>query len=158
MDDLSILGAIARLSEMAIAVEVEQRRALERAALVVEAEAKREIGTYQDETGPFAPWAELADTTKNDRVRQGFSENEPLLRTGDMRDSIDHVVEQDEAVVGSNSDIAVYQELGTDRIPPRSFLGGAASRRGEEVARILGGGVVKALVGKDVVGGLLPIP
>jgi phage gpG-like protein len=114
---------------------------------VVEKEAKAEIGHYQGAAGPFSAWPELADATKEDRLKSGFSENDPLLRTGELRDSIEHTAGVDEAVVGSNSDIAVYQELGTQHIPPRSFLGGAAVRKGEEVANILGRHVVKALAG-----------
>jgi hypothetical protein len=51
----------------------------------------------------------------------------PLLETGDLRSSIHHKAELTaagaEGVVYSDSEIAVYQELGTSRgIPPRSFL------------------------------------
>ncbi len=51
--ELSILGAVARLAEMSLAIEVEQRRALDRAAKIVQDEAKREIGDYQQEGGAF---------------------------------------------------------------------------------------------------------
>ena len=51
---------------------------MERAAKVVEREAKSEIGEYQDSTiSPFPAWAELADSTKDNRVRLGFTENDP---------------------------------------------------------------------------------
>ena len=149
---------IAKVAGMSMAIEHETHKALERAAKVVEAEAKREIGHYQSAAGPFAAWAELADSTKADRVAQGFTENDPLLRTGDLRDSITHAVGHHEAVIGSNSDVAVYQELGTRRIPPRSFLGGAMVRKSDTVAAILGAGVVKGLVGEQVVNRYLPIP
>lgn len=80
-----------------------------------------------------------------------------------MRDSIERRIEQSgflgvtEGAVGSDSDIAVYQELGTAKMPPRSFLGGAAFRMAEEVAEALGAGVVAALVGKEVHNGSMPI-
>ena len=51
---------------------------------------------------------------------------EPLLRTGGLRDSISTHVEGAEATVGSVSPIALYQEQGTEHIPPRPFLGPAA--------------------------------
>ena len=160
MREMSLAGFIAHLAAMEIDVHHETQRALERAAIVVETEAKAEIGHYQDGAGPFAAWAELADSTKDDRVAHGYSENDPLLRDGTMRASIEHAVHMTgitsgEADIGSNSDIAVYQELGTSRIPPRSFLGGAAVRKSDEVARICGECVVTALVGEQVAGSLM---
>jgi hypothetical protein len=61
------------------------------------------------------------------------------------------------AEVGSNSDIMVYQELGTAHIPPRSILGGAAARKEDEVVKVLGSGVIAALIGEKVFRGSLPI-
>src|SRR2546430_4626097 len=69
----------------------------------------------------------------------------PLLETGEMRDSIHHHVDPHEPAgyVGTNNKIAVYQELGTDRIPPRSFLAGAATHKEHEIhelaARVMAG-------------------
>jgi len=162
MRELSIAGFLSHLAGMDLAMRHETEHALEKAARLVEAEAKKEIGHYQDEAGQFAAWAELADSTKDDRVRMGYAENDPLLRTGELRDSIHHAVEvtgpgQGDAVIGSDSDIAVWQELGTRTIPPRSFLGGALVRKSEQVAELLGEGIVKALVGNQVVGGRLGI-
>lgn len=148
---------IARVAAADLAMKAAEGRALKRAAQIVEAEAKREIGHYQAAIGPLAAWAELADATKADRVRQGFSENDPLLRTGELRDSISHAVGDREAVVGSNSDVAAWQELGTERIPPRSFLGGAALRKLDEVGKALAGAPIAALTGADVHEGRMQI-
>lgn len=160
--EFSLLGFVEHLGHAAAEARREAHHALERAAVLVEAEAKAEIGHYQDEARPFVAWAELAESTKADRVAQGFPADEPLLRTGDMRDSIHHKVEmtgsfKGEAMIGSDSPIAEYQELGTSRIPPRSFLGGALVRKSHEVVHILGAGVVKGLIGEEVAGGYLPI-
>lgn len=144
---MDLLEFIAHLGGASLRMEAARHEALERAAKLVEDEAKREIGTYQDGAGPFAAWAELAESTKDDRVRLGFSEDEPGLRTGEMRDSIDHKVEGNEAVVGSTSEKMVWFELGTTRQPPRSVLGGALVRKEEEVARLLGEASVAALIG-----------
>jgi phage gpG-like protein len=61
----------------------------------------------------------------------------PLLETGELRDSIQHVVgrEGTEVVgyVGTNDPIAKYHELGTRTIPPRSFLGEAAMRQEHKI-------------------------
>jgi hypothetical protein len=121
-------GAFGRhLGRLALVGEEVSHHVTEEAAKIIQKDAQHRLGEYQDYTGPFNTWAELADSTKADRVAKGFPENEPLLRTGELRDSIEVSVKGNEAVVGSVSDIAMYQELGTDRgIPPRPFLGPAA--------------------------------
>jgi hypothetical protein len=114
------------------------REAMEEPCMVVKIEAKRVIGTYD------YGWPPLAESTKKDRIRQGFPADEPLLRTGKMRASIGYRVEIEGAglevvgLVGSDDMIAVYQELGTWRIPPRSFLGEAAMHKEVDVHEILG--------------------
>jgi hypothetical protein len=157
MKEFSLLGFARHLATMEAALEIERHRGLERAAEVVERRAKANIGHYQDAAPPFAPWAELAQATQDERVALGYPENEPLLRDGAMRDSIEHTVRGHEAHVGSDSDVAVFQELGTTRIPPRSFLGSAAVQSEGHVRRILGEHAVAALVGEEVVSGRLPI-
>lgn len=131
--------------------------ALEAAAKVIEKRSKEKIGEYQAQIADFVAWAELADATKDDRVRQGYSENEPGLRSGEMRDSIEHQVDHSEANIGSNDDHLVYFELGTQHQPPRSVLGGAAAEKADEVAEIIGTAVELALVGEQVSERKLPI-
>lgn len=94
----------------------------------LEEEAKEKIGHLQKGGGEFEDWKELADSTKRDKERLGYVFNEeynPLFRTGKLRDSISHVVNRvnHKLYVGSTDPVAKYQELGTFRIPPRSFLG-----------------------------------
>lgn len=89
--------------------------------------AKQSIGTYE-----FG-WPQLAASTQTDRASKGYAPNDPLLREGGLRDSIESQAELTpygaEGAVGSASMIAVYQEMGTSRgIPPRSFLGEALKR------------------------------
>jgi len=156
--DFDLLGFAAHLGQLEVAAEVAMREGLERAARVVEAEAKSEIGHYQTAAGPFVAWAPLAPITVDQKERLGYAPpDNPLLRSGAMRASIEHTVTQGMAVVGSTSDIAVYQELGTKTVPSRSFLGAAAARKSEEVAEILGAFVTKALIGQAATGLALPI-
>lgn len=156
MREFGIAEAFAKMAEVAAAVELETRHALERAARLVEHEAKAAIGEYQEAAGQFAAWAPLAPSTLAEKGRLGYAPpDNPLLREGDLRDSIGHEVETHhlsagEAVIGSNSEIAVYQELGTSRMPARSFLGGAAVRKEGEVVELLGEGVVTGLLGGGV--------
>jgi len=123
---------------------------LEYAAVVIEKAAKKKIGEYQDTAGEFVAWAELSDYTKQDRERQGYTDNDPGLRSGDMRKSIEHVVEGREAHVGSNDQNLVYFELGTDKQPPRSVLGGAAYEQAHKIVERLGEVFTLSLCGKDV--------
>ena len=128
----------AELMTAAMGIEAINHHMLEEAAKVIEKHAKEKIGEYQKQAGQFAAWEELAESTKEDRSREGYPENEPLLRSGELRDSIQHSVTGNEAHVGSNSDIAVYQELGTVKMPPRSFLGGSACEKAAEVVEMIG--------------------
>ena len=152
MKEFTMEGFARHLLAVAAAEQVVARRALEKCGKIVQKRAKEKIGEYQDQTGPFIAWPELAEFTKADRVRQGYPEDEPLLRSGEMRDSIERATSADgyEVQIGSNSDKAVWQELGTERIPPRSFLGGATADMLPEIKAILGRTVVAALVGDDV--------
>lgn len=103
-----------------------QEAAIVRACKRVRTKARNLIGTPQPE------WAPLKEATMADRVRRGFPANKPLLRTGELRDSIEWsgpAWESETTCVGyvfSNDPIAVYQELGTVSIPPRPFIGLAA--------------------------------
>jgi hypothetical protein len=82
-------------------------------------EAKHVIGTYQP------GWPHLAESTLEKKAA-----DTPLLETGAMRDSITRELEPLElkVTVGSKSKIALWQELGTSRIPPRPFLSLAMHR------------------------------
>lgn len=157
MMEFSLTGFAAHLGRLVIAEAIETEHALETVARIVEKEAKAEIGHYQSAAGPFVAWAELADSTKEDRAKHGFPENDPLLRTGEMRDSIEHTVHGHEADIGSNDDKAVWQELGTATIPPRSFLGGAAFRKEHEVVEHIGADTFAYLCGASVYGGKMLI-
>lgn len=142
----SIESFMLHLARMAETVVLAERKGLEAAAVVVEKEAKSEFGNYQQAVGPFNKWEELADSTKEDRVSQGYSENDPLLRSGKLRETISHDVNHLTAVVGSTSDVMVYQELGTDKIPPRPVLGPSLARVEHKVVRILGAHTVGAML------------
>lgn len=157
MIEMGLAEFAIKLTEVALEAMEAERHALEKAAKLVENEAKSRVGHYQEAIGPFAGWAELADSTKADRVNQGFTENDPGLRTGEMRDSIEHKTEEHEAQIGSNNDKLVWFELGTSKQPPRAVLGGAACAKEAEVVSILGDGVVTALIGAGVHGGKFPI-
>lgn len=126
---------------------VATRKGLEVATAILQKEAKAEFGHYQDTEGPFPEWAELADATKEDRVAKGFTENDPLLRTGDLRDSIERETSDWEGTVGSTSEIMPFHEFGTAKMPPRPVMGPALYRKAEEIAELIGSFAVSGLVG-----------
>jgi phage gpG-like protein len=124
----------ALLAGAAVEIEHGKDKGLEKACVILETEAKRVIGGYDYGWPPLQPETIARKTTGDS----------PLLETGEMRDSIEHTVGHGEAWVGSNSMIAVYQELGTGTIPPRSFLWGAAMHKQEEVEKVFGDIVMTA--------------
>lgn len=111
---------------------IARQEALEAAAVVVRDEAKSLIGTE------YAGWPALADATVEDKQRLGYvdqvSATDPLLRTGELRASIQiREATPERAVVASDDPIAGYQEFGTDRIPPRPFIGAAVFRKKDAI-------------------------
>lgn len=157
MPDLSLTQFAGLLTGMVSEIEHATHSGLEQAARIVEREAKAELGHYQQGAGPFPAWAELADSTKDDRVRQGYPENEPGLRSGDMRESIQHVVRGHTAHIGSDDEKLVFFELGTVKQPPRAVLSGSLIRKTDAVVQAVGHRFVGHLFGEGVVGGSMPI-
>lgn len=137
-----VLDSFGGLAEMLVAdnlrMVVNLETAMGFAAKVVQKDAQDRIGEYQKETGPFPEWKPLADSTEAEKARLGYPLNSPLLRSGDMCDSIETEHNALEAIIGSKDPVARYQEFGTDRIPPRPFLGPAAYDSRDKVHRIIG--------------------
>ena len=135
------------------AVRIATEAGLARAGKLVADEARSEIAQYQSAAGPFKEWAPLADSTMEEKTRLGYAPpDNPLLRMGDLRDSIGHQVTEHAGspavVVGSTSPIAVYQELGSRRMPARSFLAGALFRKRDEAINEAAGAIVGAMAGR----------
>lgn len=109
----------------------------------VSIEAKTFIGNYQD------GWKPLAESTLDGwhghpgKIELGYAPpDNPLLREGDMRESIEGAAETTgygaQGVCASKSKIALYQEIGTEKIPPRPFLA-TAMMRAQPAAEIVFG-------------------
>lgn len=126
------------LASLPVALSVASHKALDKIGRLVEKDAKDQIGSYQAAIGEFPAWAPLTTATQADRVRQGYSADDPLLRDGTLRRSIEHEVSGDSVVVGSKLDIAAFQEFGTKTIPPRPFIGPAAVKAKDHVERVFG--------------------
>jgi HK97 gp10 family phage protein len=78
----------------------------------------------------------------------GGDHDAPWLRTGALRASISQRADALEVVVGSDSEVAEFQERGTARVPPRPFLAPAAARMAPELARAIGADVAAAIGGR----------
>jgi len=147
----SVESFIIHLAEAAIAVRHEEHKMLEKVAVLVENDAKKRIGSYQETVGPFQDWAPLAESTEDEKARLGYDTGAPLLREGDLRESIEHEVKGLDAVIGSKMDIAAYQEFGTDKIPPRPFIGPAAFANKEKIREMLGVALIEGItLGKSI--------
>lgn len=146
------------MERAAAELEVAYAAAMEAGAVLVETTAKAEFGHYQrEEMGPFEEWAELKDATKQQHIQAivdgeaapDAGPNTPLLVKGGLRDDIKHESSARQFVVGSESEIMVYQELGTpEGIPPRPVLGPALYRDSEEVVNIVGQAAQDTITGK----------
>ncbi len=110
-------------------------------------DARAMIGTERPE------WAALAESTVEEKTRLGYvgqvSGTDPLLRTGELRGSIESAAERRgnviEGVVGSTSKIATFLENGTSKIPARPFLAGAMIQSQPVMEESLGMFMVKIL-------------
>lgn len=99
--------------------------------------ARQEIGTYQEVVGPFPAWASLAESTEQDKSRNGYPLNSPLERTGEMRSSIRSEDYGDVAFAGSGDEKLYWHEQGTPKMPPRPVMGPAAIRATENVEAVV---------------------
>lgn len=104
--------------------------------------AKGKIGNYQP------GWPPLAETTLQGfgrfpgKIQLGYAPpDNPLLRTGQMRDSIGSSVETPSVEVGARDHKAIFHELGTSRMPARPFIGPAMIERMPANIAIIGTGI-----------------
>jgi hypothetical protein len=128
------IGALAAHLERAAArLPGEIHAALTERAIDVRQIAYEKIGGYQagvesPQGAEFPGWPELADQTKDDRVRQGYSENDPLLRSGGFAETITAEVQPLQFTVGSADPRAEWFENGTSHMPPRPSIGPAMAQ------------------------------
>lgn len=113
------------------------------AAQKIAAEAKAMIGHEQSN------WPALADSTIKRKKAAGFATPAPLLRTGELRDSIKTHAAGATAVVGSNHPDAVIQEHGNSRVPPRPFMAASAAKVAPDFVRELEMRIQAAFTVKD---------
>ena len=148
-DVFTALEMSEKLLKIAFEEEFALHEGLKVVSKIIEKKAKNIIGEYSKGAGPFPEWAPLAERTLMDKERKGYSPpDNPLLRTGDLRNSISSKVDGLEAVVGSTSEIAPYHEFGTSKMPMRPFIGTAAFRSKKKIREILGATAISGFYGK----------
>jgi hypothetical protein len=81
---------------------------LEDTGKAIEADAKRRFGTYQ--TG----WPPLADSTMAERVREGYTPDDPLFRSGALQEAITHKVEGESVFIGVEGDAMLKDAAGRE--------------------------------------------
>ena len=134
-------------------LDAAEEKGLTKAGNLLLKEIQREAGHYQDSVHGLPAWEELSDVTKAERVKAGYTPNDPLLRSGGLKDSYKSEVEDRTAVVGSEDPIAGYVETGHDdeghgRLPPRPIVGGSLFRRVDDVVAALVEPTMRALEGR----------
>lgn len=131
----------------AVAMKVAKRKALDTAVKLIAADARAQIGVYQEGVGAYPEWAPLVDSTEAQKATLGAPPDAPLLRFGDLQKSFrSQVINDNEAIAGSTDPVLDYHEFGTSKMPPRPVLGPALFKNLDKIKSILGVAVVDAIV------------
>jgi hypothetical protein len=140
MRTFSLLGFAAHLATVERDMREVGPMIVAKACEMVCAEAKRVLGTHD------YGWPELKPETIARKIRG----DTPLLETGKLRDSIEWNSHGLEGHVGSNDPKAVWNELGTSRAPPRSFLVGAAQTLEGEIHKMAARAAIAVMAGRGL--------
>jgi hypothetical protein len=137
----SLLGFVAHLATVERDMHELGPAIVARACEMVCEEAKRVIGEG------YEYWPALQPTTLARKMM-----NTPLLETGELRASIEWNSSGNEGYVGSDLDKAIWMELGTVKVPPRSFLAGAAMAMEDKIHKMAARAVMAVMLGKGLYG------
>ncbi|MGG6429439.1 hypothetical protein ACQ5TV_05590 [Acetobacter ghanensis] len=145
---------LAFLEERPAALREAQQAGLQRGAEQLTATARDIVGRYQrEDMGNIPAWAELTDGTKADRLKQGFTENDPGLRSGEMRAVYEARITDKPGIVLGNSDpVALWFEEGTPRQPPRPVIAVALFRKQMTITQRIARRFTAVLAGREGLG------
>lgn len=136
----SLVGFVAHLGTIERDLEEVGPAIVARACELVARAAKRAIGKTHELWPPLKP----------ETIARKLRGNTPLLETGELRDSIEWTSSGLEGQVGSNNDKALWHELGTSHIPPRSFLASSALSAESKIHRLAERAVIAVLEGRGL--------
>jgi HK97 gp10 family phage protein len=144
----SFADLAAHIAAAAIEIERDQgRHALNEAAKLIKADAREQIGHYQEGVGAYPAWAPLAESTEDEKARVGAPPDAPLERHGDLKKSFRSNFDGDSAVIiGSTDPVMEFHEFGTVKMPPRPVLGPALLKNIDAVQALVGASAVDAIV------------
>jgi HK97 gp10 family phage protein len=120
-----------KLAEAPARVTLNVSEGILKTAVKVQGDAQKKFGTYQPAVGDFPAWTPLSEQTVAAKLKAGASGDDPLIghsssgkksKTTNLRGSILVHVEGLTGIVGTNDEVAEWQEFGTKHIPPRPFL------------------------------------
>ena len=140
MREFTLLGFVAHLHALEQDMHELGPAIVARACEMVAAHVKKQFGKQHE------LWPEL----KPETIARKLHGNTPLLETGELRASIEWTASGLEGQVGSNNDKAVWHELGTSHVPPRSFLASSAISMEERVHKMAERAVVAVLMGRGL--------
>lgn len=141
MKAFNILQFVAELPAIERDLHAAGPKIVERACQIVQKKAKAAIGKEHE------MWPDLAPSTISEKQAHGYKTPTPLLRSGGLRDSIEYTTSGLEGAVGSNDPVAIFHELGTSRMPQRSFLVSSAISSEDKIARMAAAATMAALSG-----------
>ena len=160
MREFRDIAAFARFMEDRVLPSIPRavHRGVEDGAIRIRKATQAQLGKYLEGPEPGLPTAPLADSTIDERIRLGFTPDDPGLRSGDMRDSygerVSPVGERVAASIGSDDIKAVVFEVGRlDAVnyqPPRPELTVAAARNEEKVVHGVARLIVRTLSGRPL--------
>jgi len=140
------------LARVRDAIPRAEHEGLHAGARIVQEEIKAGMGSAQGAIHGLPEWPDLAERTQAERARKGYDPNGMLVRTGELRASVQYTVGEGHASIGSDDPIAVYQEFGTPDaahpIPPRPFVGSGLFRAADKAVDAMVKPVIAALEGK----------
>lgn len=129
---MNLLQLAAKMAVVEAELKLANEGAIAAACEILAEECRSAIGTYR------YGWQQLADATMEERSASGYPADEPLLRTGELRASIEWNANSHEGYVGSDNPKMVWHEWGTSRVPARPVLGGALEASRPEIEKMLG--------------------
>ncbi len=92
-------------------------------AVIARTVADNAVGHIKRVFGDLNKLTTLAESTQAERVRQGYTANDPLKRSGELRDSITSESAGSISAVGSTDPKMPWLEYGTHKMPARPAIG-----------------------------------